>query len=93
MLNTELLFEGECVLCIKFPDGSEIQSVTTLNPEILRNLGLNHVDGLVDIITRRDIPMEYLATQEIVITPGRKLTLNPLDRLFQNNIKRRWRTR
>jgi hypothetical protein len=91
-MDYEPLFHGRCVLTVRFKDGSEIQSITTLNRDILESLELEKVDGLVDLINLKLIPPELIARNDtqVVITPGTKLTLNPLDALFQDSIKRYW---
>jgi hypothetical protein len=91
-MNYEPLFNGRCVLTIRFFDGSEIQSITTLNKDILESLELDKVDGLVDLISLKLIPPELIAREDtkITITPGTRLSLNPLDALFQDSIKRYW---
>ena len=86
------LFNGRCVVSIQFPDKSEIQCITTLSQEILKSLGIVDCDCFVDLLVFRKIPPELLIREDltITITPGTKLTLNPLDALFQQAIKSTW---
>lgn len=90
-MNTDLLFKGFCRLRIIYPDSSEVQCITTLNPTELSKMNLNYVDGFVDVTTRREIPSELLTTQRVEIEEGTNLTLSKLDALFQNAIKNTWR--
>ena len=91
-MNIEPLFKGRCVISIKFSDGSEIQTISTMSKEILESLDIVDCDGFVDLTCMRIIPPELLLREdtEITINPGTKLTLDPLDELFQNSIKNTW---
>lgn len=88
--NINDLKEGYCVLTIRYPDGSEVQCITTLNPQILKRSGLQYLDGLVDCSARKEIPAELLIENEVEIHKGTELTLSNLDRLFLNGIKEGW---
>ena len=90
-MNTDLLFKGICRLRIIYPDNSEVQCITTLDPIELSKLNLNQYDCIVDITTRREIPPELLTTLKVVIEKGSTFTLNPLDVIFQRAIKNTWR--
>jgi hypothetical protein len=84
------LQDGYCVLTITYPDNSEVQCITTLNPDLLSRLDLDYIDGLVDITIRKEIPAELLIENDISIMKGTQLTLSKLDLLFLNGIKEGW---
>lgn len=84
------LKEGYCVIEIRYPDGSEVQCVTTLNQKILERTGLQFIDGLVDFSCRKEIPPELLIENEVSLHKGNQLTLSNLDKLFLNGIKEGW---
>lgn len=90
-MEVDILYKGKCLITFRYPDGSEIQCVTTLNQELLENLGLDYVDGFVDLITRKIIPFDlFTEVKDIFIDYGKEPNLSPLDEIFQNPIKRRW---
>lgn len=92
LFNSEklgLLFDGCCVLTFQYPDGSVVESVTTLNHDLLNMYGLNHIDGVVDIEERTPIPEQMF---ELLrgIRPGDKKHLSPLDKFFEIGGKLGW---
>lgn len=90
-IDVDKLYEGKCLLTFRYPDGSEIQCISTLNEEILKNLALDYVDGFVDLITRKIIPNElFIEVRDIYVDLNKSTNLSPLDEMFSNAIKRRW---
>lgn len=91
--DIEDLYKGKCLITFRETDGSEVQCVATLNEELLKNLALDHVDGIVDLISRKIIPTElFLETKDVFVEYGKEPHLSLLDETFQNPIKRRWET-
>lgn len=90
-MSVDDLYKGKCLITFRYSDGSEVQCISTLNEELLKNLALDHVDGLVDLITRKIIPNElFYDIGDIFIELDKTTNLSILDELFQNAIKRRW---
>lgn len=91
MMFVDDLYQGKCLITFRYSDGSEVQCISTLNEELLKNLALDHIDGLVDLITRKIIPNElFYDIKDIFIELNKTPNLSILDELFQNAIKRRW---
>lgn len=85
------LYNGECLVTLTYPDGSEIQCISTLNRDILANRGLLSVDGLVDLSTNKIIPSDLIIeVDSIDVQIGKRKNLSPLDKTFELAIKRRW---
>lgn len=85
------LYKGECLITLTYPDGSEIQCISTLNKDILTNRGLLSVDGLVDLSTNKIIPSDLIIeVDSIDVQLGKRKNLSPLDKTFELAIKRRW---
>lgn len=90
-MNVDDLYKGKCLITFRYPDGSEIQCVSTLNEELLKNLALDYVDGFVDLITRKVIPNDlFNEVEDVFIELDKNPNLSLLDEVFQNPIKRRW---
>lgn len=88
----EDLYTGRCLITFRYPDGSEIQCVSTLNSELLDNLGLDYLDEFVDLLSYKIIPSElFTEVEDITIEKKDKTNLSMLDDYFQNAIKRRWK--
>lgn len=91
-MNIDALYFGECLITFKYSDGSEIQCISTLNKDILRDNYIESVDGLVDLLTMRLIPTElFIDAEEIYIESKSITNLTELDEFFQSKIKRRWK--
>ena len=89
--DIDMLYNGYCIISFKYEDSSEVQCVSTLNLEILKNLGLSHIDGFIDLLTYKLIPDDmFLNISNISIKEGKETTLGNLDSFFQMQIKRRW---
>lgn len=91
-MDIQDLFKGRCTVTIIFPDSSKIQCVTTLSKDILNSLDLADYDTFIDLTCYRKIPSELLVREDldVIIEPGVKMTLDPLDAYFQNAIKSSW---
>lgn len=84
---TELL-KGPVVLRFEFEDGSVLESVTSLNPGILKERGIDG-DGLYDLQTGLPIPTEYLnLVSECRV--GTKKNLSKLDEFLEVGGKFWW---
>lgn len=91
MVDIDMLYEDYCVLTFRYSDGSEVQCVSTLNLSILKNLELDYIDGIVDLLSYKIIPNDlFLNIYELKIERGKELSLSLLDEYFQKSIKRRW---
>lgn len=91
MNSIDMLYEDYCVLTFRYSDGSEVQCVSTLNLSILKSLGIDYIDGIVDLLSYKIIPNDlFLNIYELKIEKGKELSLSPLDEFFQKSIKRRW---
>lgn len=91
-MDVDNLYKGRCLLTFRYPDGSEIQCITTLNSELLANLNLDYLDDFVDLLSYKIIPSELFAEiDDITIEYTDKTNLTMLDSYFQDAIKRRWK--
>ena len=89
-MNINLLFDGIYYLTFILSDGSQIRCKTTLNSDILHNLGYANVDGFVDLLSGRVIP-EDMFTFDFVISSLDSQALPRLDSLFQDGGKVHWK--
>jgi hypothetical protein len=85
------LYKGKCLVTLRYSDGSEIQCISTLKEEILQNLSLDYVDGLVDLLTMKIIPNDImLEVDSVTVELNKNILLSPLDETFIDAIKGRW---
>ena len=87
-LDLNKLFEGYCVLCFLYEDGSRIECLSTLNPGILTMHGLCG-DAIYDIESRKKIP-DILFDKLDEIRSGKAKNLSALDKFFECGIKAGW---
>ena len=90
-MDINSLFDRKMIIVFRLPDYSCLQCVTTLNPTLLKELGLDHIDGLVDLQTRRIIP-EDMFTYSFELYEEGNYQLPSLDSLFQEGGKTHWET-
>lgn len=91
MVNIDDLYVDKCLMTFRYHDGSEVQCIVTLNQQILQRLSLDSVDGFVDLLSYKIIPMElFTETETVYIELGEEPKLSFLDEFFQEAIKRRW---
>ena len=87
--EVKALFDGICTIAFQFPDGSVVTSHVTTNPEILEDLGLQDLDGLVDLDERKIIP-DYMFDYVAGIATDEDITLSSIQELFNQGGKVSW---
>lgn len=89
LTNSDLLFHGLCVIRFELEDHSIIESITTLNQELLARYGVSHLDGFIDLDIRKVIPAEYF-DYLVEIRSGTEKRLSTLDKMFEQGAKVHW---
>lgn len=87
----ELLEEGICTLVVTYSDGSQLEIVTTLNEETLRDYDADY-DGFIDLVERLQVPNEvFTEDATIEVFPDMTSRISKLDKFIQKGVKGLWK--
>ena len=91
MVGDSMLEEGLCVLTFEYEDESQVKVVTTRNKDILKDLGVEVSDCLVDLTTMKIIPMDVLERIKYVEKGAKYKYDSKLDEIMEVGVKLNWK--
>lgn len=75
---------------ITYPDGSQLEIVTTLNEEILGDYD-DKYDGFIDLVERLKVPNELFSEEvKIEVFPDMERHISKLSEFVQKGVKSLW---